>query len=372
MRKILVSTIFLLILCVSANANIVYTTTSGDMGLIKVSSSTSADLAGIQYTNASSDTLLGSYWDGENVRIILLNRAADPEKSSGDKALVFRTSNLTTPINSEAKTLVGVYNAQAAAGSYNGRRIYFASDASIREFDTESFSQTNSYTNTPASGDTYTPALKSLISSRYRLYCLLDRENLSTRLLGFDGQLKENVQSFVNVNISADASCISWLSKSRVAAGHSEGVSIWGLNGFYQVISTDLPVKALCQDGGNGFYFAEQGLSGDVVTTTLKHYHAGDKTVTEIYSDDSGTCYRLLRDDVNWILAAVIGGKIVICSMTDDSITAEYGSESLGGLPLNVATTHVTGDDGDISSGCNFAGAGGVIMLLACLFLKRR
>ncbi len=369
MRKIFMSTLLVLIMCAAAQADIVYTTDAGAMGLIKTYSA-STDLRGTQYTTSGTNTLLGSYWDGSESRIILVNRTTDLT-TSGDTALIFAPNNLTAPVDDEIKTLEGLYNAQAVNGSYNGRSLFFTSGASLYEFNTSSFAAGRSYTYKPESGDSYTPTMKGIISSQSRIYCLVDREGRYPKLLGFDGQLRDDVSKFVNVTISSDASCIAWISSARVVAGTPEGVSLWRTRGFVHMVSSDAPVTAVCQDNGDGFYFTEQTSSGDVYTTTLRHYSSESGTIATLYTNTTGKTCQLLYDDTNKLLAGIVGSKILVYRMSDDSLIAEYSSDTLGGLPVNVVLSSVSGDDGKTSSGCN-AGAGGVIMLLACLFLKRR
>ena len=371
MRKIFVSTLLVLVMCAVAQADIVYTTDAGTLGAIRVYSSTSIDLAGTQYTASGTNTLLGSYWDGSESRIILVNRTTDLT-TSGDTALIFDPDNLTAPIDDKAKILEGLHNAQAVEGSYNGRSLFFTSGASVHEFSTSSFAVGRSYTYKPESGDSYTPSIKDMITSQNRIYCLIDREGRYPKFLGFDGQLRDNVSDFVNVTVSSDASCIAWLSSSRIVAGTPEGVSLWRARGFVNAVSSDAPVTAICQDNGDGFYFTEQTSSGDVYTTKLRHYLYDSKTTSTLYTDTTGKTCQLLYDDTNKILAAIIGSKILVYRMADDVLIGEYGSGLLGGLPVKAALSYVSGDDGKTSSGCNVAGAGGIIMLLACVFLKRR
>ena len=71
----------MMMLCASAYADIVYTTDTGNMGLIKVNNSDSVDLYGTQYTGADSDSFLGSYWDGSKSRVILIDRTTDTTTS---------------------------------------------------------------------------------------------------------------------------------------------------------------------------------------------------------------------------------------------------------------------------------------------------
>ena len=176
----------------------------------------------------------------------------------------------------------------------------------------------------------------------------------------------------MNVTVSSDASCISWLSNSRIAAGTPEGVSSWRTIGFVNVLSSDAPVTALCQDNGDGYYFTEQTVSGDTSTTTLRHYNPNSDTTSTLYTDSTGKACQLIYDDNNKLLAAIVGGKLLVYRMSDNALIGEYSSDLLGGLPVNVVLSYVSGDDGKTSSGCNVVGAGGVIMLLACVFLKRR
>ena len=73
MRKIFASLILVMMLCASAYASVVYTTDSGNIGYIKVDSSSSVSNYGIQYSGGVKDSFLGSYWDGNNSRIILVS-----------------------------------------------------------------------------------------------------------------------------------------------------------------------------------------------------------------------------------------------------------------------------------------------------------
>lgn len=369
MRKIFVSIIFLLALCVSAYADVVYTTDSGNMGLIKISGSDSAELSGIQYTGAGENSFLGSYWNGNNSRIILVDRTTDTN-TSGDTALIFDPTNLSNPIDSEKIVLDGVYNTQTIAGTYNGRGIYFGSEASIHEFTTENFSPARSYTYKLTSSDKTAPVIKSIITSTYAVYALFSQEDSGDFVLTFDGQLRDDVaDNFSRRETSADTSCMSWVHNS-VALAHTEGVDFIGRDSFMRALSTDSPVKALCEDGGSGFYFAEQKVSGDSYITILKHRESSN--TKELFTDTAGKTCQLMRDTNNNILAGIIGSKIIICNMNDDTIIGEYGSSSLGGLPRNIAMSYVNGDDGKTKSGCEVAGTG-IIMLLAgaLIFMKQ-
>ena len=370
MKRMLITIMLVLMLCVSANADIVYTTDGGTLGVIQVSSATSADLTGAQYTYSGADAepLLGSYWDGSASRIILVNRTTDTT-TSGDTALIFNPSDMTTPTE---KTLHRVYNTQHLAGSHIGRALFAVSGATITEFGTGDFQRVRSYTYTPASSDTYTPEITSVITGTNTVYCLVDREDELPQLLAFDGQLTEDTQSFSRTTLSSDATALAWLSSSRIAIAHSKGVDVL-YRGVSRILSTDNPVKAVCQDKDSGFYFVEQSTSSnDITTSMLRHYAINSDIITTntLYTSESANV-SIIRDENHGVLAAIMGDRILIYNMEDDLLTGEYSGAVLGGLPLGIATTTTSGDDGKSSSGCNFAGAG-ALMLAACAFLKRR
>ena len=368
MRKLSAGVILVMMLCANAYADIVYTTDTGNLGLIKTEGSTSADFYGTQYTGAGSNTLLGSYWNGSATRVILVRRTADTSVS-GDTALIFDPANLAQPFDSEGQVLAGLYNAQALVGSKNGRGLFFASGASIHEFQTWDFEPSHSYTYTLKTSDDIIPDFTGLLAGTYNIFALAERENSADMLLVFDGQLRDDIESFGTEYLPSGTSEISWLSNSRVAAAHTGGVSVWGTHGFVPLVSTDAPVKSLCQDSGNGFYFAEQVQSGDTYTTALKHYSSGE--VITLSTGDTGSSCRLLRDDENNILAAITGSRILVYNMKNDTLIGEYGRALLGGLPVDIAISHVKGEESSSNNGCDVAGAG-VIMILAGALIFRK
>ncbi|MBQ7544968.1 MAG: hypothetical protein IJT02_08500 [Synergistaceae bacterium] len=363
MRKIFVGAILAVLLCGSAGADVVYTTDAGTLGLIKISSSTSADLVGTQYTGTGSDSLLGSYWNGSETRVLVINR--DSTTASGDVALTFSPSNLTTPLKSSGDILAGVHNARSMAGSNTGRSVFFASGNRISEFRTDDFSAVRSYDYTPGG------SIKAVISTASRIYAIAEDEASGDVILGFDGQLKEDVQDFVKASAPEGTAALSWLSGSRAAVGHASGVSLWSSNIFTLLVSSDAPVKSLCMDDEGGFYFAEQSSSGDVYTTTLKHYSGGEVSSTLFTSTDGRGC-KVFRHDSESVLAAVIGSNLRLYSMKDDALIASYDASTLGGNPLSVAASSVSGDDGSSgSSGCELSGLG-VILLAGCAVIMKR
>lgn len=369
MRKILAVMIMLLIPA-SSWANLVYQTSDGSLGLIEAAVNLSVDLRGIQYAGVGSDSKMATYWDGSEPRIILVKRNED-RTTSGDSALIFSPSDLTAPVNSVA-SLGGVYGTELIAGSNRGRVIYLAEGTTITELYTSDFTYSNSYTFT-ISEDIFTPQILSMTVWNYGLYALygLDYDAGLSVVFGFDGQLKENVSSFKRYVISSDASDLALLANSRIGVARNDGVDVISNNTIRSIVSSDAPVRALCRDNGAGFYYVEQSVSGDVYTNTLKQYSSREEIII-LASGYVGEVSKLLFDENNSMLMAILGDSILIYDMRYNSLLAEYDSTQLGGRPVNIALSYVNGDDGKTSSGCN--SGMGMIMFLACagVILKRR
>ena len=374
MRRILVLLVsMMLMVCTSASANIVYLTSSGAMGVISTSGSDTTELIGTKYTVSWNNPLLGSYWNGSSTNIILVDRTTDLT-TSGDTALIFSPLDLTRPINSTRRVLAGVYSANAIAGSERGRSVFFASDSSIYELSTENFSLTRFYTYIPNSIEDIDAEITELITGSNVIYALVKQDISRDVVLRFDGQLRDDVSgSFINRPLAYGAETISWLSGSRVAAGHVQGVDVWQDDrGFRPVLSTDIPVKAVCQDSGNGFYFIEQDESEGVYTTTLNHYSYGEGMISMLYTTTEGRTCRLLRDRSSGIVSAIVGDKILLYKMNRDTLIGEYDSSELGGVPVQIALTSVPGDNGSNSSGCSLSGIGMMMIFLAGVIVSRK
>ena len=347
-----------MVLCACAHADLIYTTTAGGMGVVRINGE-SADLRGIQYTG-SSDTLMASYWDGSASRVILVNRTTDTT-TSGDTAQIFSPSNLTAPLNTEPVILEGAYNIQAIASTYAGRSIYAASGASIREFRTDGFARVRSYTCKPESGDTQAPAVKDIITARYVVNVLAEYENSGDVLLRFDGQLRDDIEDFAVWKVPSGTTAITYTNTSRLIAAHETGVALLGGSSFDKIVSTDSPVKAVCPDNDSGFYFTDG--------TTLMHY--SDGKTTNLLTVSSGTECRLASDTDNGVFGAVLGGKLYVYAMKNNVLMGEYDASALGGSPRDIAFGTVSGEDSSSdSSGCSSCGI--EMLLLSVLFLKRR
>ena len=365
MRKILLSVILVLAMSACAYADIVYSTEDGSLGVVRIRSQISADLLGIQYEGSGEDTLMGSYWDGSNSRIILVNRTTD-YTTSGDTALIFNPSDMTKPIEDEPKVLRGVYNTRMIAGTQNGKGLYFASGASVREFNTETFKRVRTYICKTASGDTVRPTVKSVAASSNTVYVMAERESSGDVVMVFDGQIRDDIDGFKERKAPEGAMAMTCLSNWLLTVAHESGVDGLASSGFYEIVSTDSPVTAICRDNDKGFYFAEQSDDG---ITELKHYDKSGEVSTLRTENVSGDC-SLVYDESDGVMCAVLGGKLMVYSTKDDSLIGEFGSVLLGGNISYVASGVVKGEEKDNNSGgCNLSGAG---ILLVSLLWKRR
>ena len=204
------------------------------------------------------------------------------------------------------------------------------------------------------------------------IYALVKQDVSRDVVLEFDGQLREDVKnSFHNFPLEAETAAMSWLSNSRVAAGHEYGVDILS-NGssFLRALSTDVPVKAVCEDAGVGFYFIEQSESEGTYITTLKHYSSGE--VSTLFTNTEGRTCRLVRDGDNGIFGAIAGDEVLVFRMADDELIGEYNSEMLGSLPAQIVISNVTGSDKSNSSGCSISGIGMMLFLAGVCILSKR
>ena len=375
-RKLFVSLVLVMLLCGTSQADIVYTTSTGNLGFISISRNNdtlSIETPSVMYSGIGTNSLAASYWDGKEARLIVIDRTTDLTASSGDKAFIFNPANLSSPLNPEGTTLTGAYNVQSALSSYNGKGLFVASreNASVIEFNTEDFEQGHIYTYEPESGDTSTPKTVNILLDYYYVYALLNVNPNKSVAMRFDGQLKENVDGYVRVETDYAASFMGWLSNGRIVTAHPNGVDILDGGQFKRLLSSDEPVKTLCQDYGHGFYFTTQELSGDVYTCDLYHYDNESQDITPLQENKTGSQLQTIRDESNNVLAAVIGRKILLYDMLNDNLVGEYDSSILNGEPVSLSITTASGDDGKTSSGCEVSGMG-IILLSVSLFLFKR
>lgn len=368
MKKILAAMIILSAFTGISHADIIYTTTDGSLGTIPVNSVKEIGIPLLQYSGLGSDTLMGTYTAGTNSCIMVVNRSSNPE--TPDTALIFSTSNLTAP--SARTTLNGVYDAKTFAGSYNGRSLFFASrgNTSIIEFDSTSPDiPINLYTYTSADSE-YEPELVDMSVNNNYIFALFRASPDKLEMLAFDGQLKEGVKNTRRGIIRNDATGLAPLASNRFAIGAETGLSIANISTITNITSTDYPVTAMCRDRGNGLYYIEQSEFGDV---NLYHYNHDNKEITIINSLQSSSDCQLVRDSYNNILAAMMGDSIYLYDMAEDILLESFGSESLEGIPVNIAVSRVEHDEGRSSgSNCNISCMGAFMAVVLGFALRRR
>ncbi|MBQ3403120.1 MAG: hypothetical protein IJG65_07095 [Synergistaceae bacterium] len=367
-RKILAVLVMIMMLCGISWADIAYTTSDGGLGLIKFKSSTSVDVEGIKYQGSSTSPFVAPYWDGGSSRVILIDRT-DDAATSGDTAQTFSPSDLSSPLETTPKTLTGIYGTRSAAGSVNGRALFLASGTKVTEFSTENFAQVHSYDCMANYGSNdVVPLVRDVMTNYYTIYILADSEDASM-LLKFDGQLRRDVEDFSVTSLPHRSSSMSWLSRSRIALPHSEGIDIL-YSDTISTLSSDRPVVSVCADRDSGFYFITQTASGDA---TLSHYSYSTQQTTDLFTNEAGGNVQLLQETNYNVLGVIIGGKIRLYNMTDDSLVGEYSSSVLGGTPLNMAMTTATGEDSsNSSSGCDASGVGLCIAGLLAFMMTRK
>ena len=370
MKKISAAMIILAALTGISHADIVYTTSGGSLGVIPVDSKTDIGTPSIMYSGVGSDPLAGSYTVGSTPYVMVADRASN--NAYGDTALIFNTSNLTSP--AESVILNGVRNTKTFAGSYNGRSVFFASmgNTSIVEFSASSIDvPINAYIYDNTSEDAeYEPELIDMAVGNSYIFALFRASPEKIELLTFDGQIKEGVEDTRRVTIRSDATCLAALSSNRFAVGAEEGISIANISSIKTLVSTDYPVKSICRDSESGLYYVEQSESGDI---NLRHSDIEGSNIRLIDSMQGTSDCQLVRDSDNNILAAMIGDSIYLYDMKEDELLASFDSSSLGGSPLNIAVSKVDYDEGSSSgSNCDVSGMGALMMSVCIMGMMRR
>ena len=370
MKKITALILILFAFTGISYADIVYTTSDGNLGTIPINSRTEINTPSIQYSGVGADPLVGSYTVETTPYVMVVDRASN--NAFGDTALIFSASDLTAP--SASVTLTGVHNTKTLAGSYNGRSLFFASDGntSIVEFDTSSIDiPINMYTYVQDSADEeYEPEFLDMSVGRTYIFALFRATPDKVELFAFDGQIKEGVSKTRRAVIRSDAASLSALASNRYAVGAEEGVSVANINSIRAIVSTDYPVKATCRDKDSGLYFAEQSESGDVY---LWHSSYNGDNVKQVASLQGTSDCQLLRHSSYNILAAMTGDSIYLYDMSDDGLLASFSASDLGGRPLNIAESNPEHDDGKSSgSNCSVSCLGAIMIGVTGFALRRK
>ena len=366
MKKFLLSILIVGIFFGVSSADIIYTTTAGNMGLIPIISSRDVSAPLVQYSGMGKNALAAPFWDGEKSCVILIDRAEDMTTSSGDAALIFSGKNLTKPTH-DRKTLTGIYDTRGVSYSLNGRSIFLASylNGTIAEIDTETLEPVHMYVHeNTGSDDIYTPHAVGVRTDYYYVYGLINSTPEKSEFMRFDGQLKRDVEIFLSYNINSEVYSLAEVGNNSYAFPCPDGIRILSNKSINMLMSSDYPVKSVCPDSSNGFYFVTQKISGDVSFDVLAHYSDTVSTLQEI---EAASACSVVRGSYN-VLAAIVGGKIFMYNMNDDTLLAEFDSEALGGgEPVSAAENGSSGLGSNTSnSNCDISGAG-IILLSACV-----
>lgn len=384
MKKVFESLIILLAFSSAACAHIVYTTENGSVGLITVESDTSVDVTANRYSGGEN-SIVASYWENNtsngtgNSKIILITPKSDSDTSvSGDTAVRFASiETLSKPIDDADDPIVleDSYGTPIICGTNSGGSVYLATNADLREYKTSDFRHYNTYT---YSNDLLSknPEIKAVIKNDYRVYVLVALNNSSENdlVIMLEGTLDLNSEysSKWEVKSSKPSHTMNFISDSRIVVGCDDGVYQTS-NGFaVSLVSSDAPVVAICSDTGKGFYYITQSESEGVKTNSLYHYTT-DNTDPAALITVEGNGAQLVRDQSHNVLAVMIGEQISLIKMEDDTVIQTYLSESLGGNPLSITTSSVSGNSAETSSGCLISSTGLALMagLLVALKIKK-
>lgn len=370
LRKFTLSLVILLILCGVSHADFIYMTEEGKLGTLRINSSYDIETPSAISGRTISSPLLTSYWTGSDTNLLLIDRYGS---DSGDRGYIFNPSALEN--FKESHDIPGVYGTEFAGYSESGYSIFLTAGTKIFEVSTSSFTIKNSFDcERIMSRDGYETEICTLHVDSSTIQVLLKAGD-SIKYARFDGQLKSNVKSFLSADMQPGAAVIMSTYTSRPFVGHSAGIDTMRNNGkFYQLISTDYPVKAICPDEGSGMFFAEQQTSGDKYINTIWHYlPSGTSYFTPFETESSSPNIKLLRDTSNKeTFAAMTNEKIIIVTYKNGlTATREYSASALGGTPAGITTATVAGyDPNKSSSGCNSFGA--LIFAAAIPFVIKR
>lgn len=371
-RKILTALLIVLSLFGVSQADIVYTTSEGNLGIIPIIASYDVSAPSIQYRSSITEPMLSSYWNGTSTNIILIDRN---KTASGDRAYIFNPEDMTN--FAKSSDLAGVHGAEHAAYADNGRSIFLTAGSSIFDVDTSLLAVRNSFDCLNVySNDNFGTSISN-IAVGYNSISVLTETGEIRKLLRFDGQLKKGVSYFFSADVHPETSCLS-IVNTVILFGHSEGVD--GLNVFDQierVLSTDYPVVALCPDEDKGFYFAtlRTDSSGTGYTFLVAHSANTEEVqkLEPVTINSSLPTIKLIRDTGFNSLAIMTAEGILIFDMKTGLQTAGFNTTALGGQPTGIAAAAVSGSSNKSgSSGCNSLGTGLVLTALIGMMIKRK
>ena len=368
MRKILLAVTLIAMLCGVSSADMVYMTSSGNLGTIQINSSSDIEVPVVQYTGTASSPFLTSYWNGSGTSLAIISRNAT---ASGDRAYVFNSDSLTK--YGYSADIEGVYGTSGASYSENGYSLFLTAGSKIYEVETRNFDVLNSFDCASViSSDGYAAEVKDIAVGTQTIHAIVTAGQRHG-YIRFDGQLKSGVNYFLSSDIEDGSSVIQVIGDVPLI-GNNFGVdTINSEKKFYCLLSSDNPVRAMCHDSGNGYFYATQYQSGDKYVNTIKH-SVSDSQFTPATVEAASANIKMLRDNNNTDTFAVMTDEGITLFTYSNSQTSrhEYKSSSLGGTPAGLAAATVSGYNGNSnSSGCNASGMGIIILGLAMLMRRK-
>ena len=351
LKKFSAALIVFMLLSGTSWGDIIYTTSDGVLGSIMIASSADVYEPSIEYRSGINEPYLSAYWNGNGTSVMLI----EPDKTeSGDRAYIFSPTSLTSP--SESRDIAGVHGAYLSDYANNGRSLFMAAGSKIFEVETSDFSVVNSYDcrRILSSDGNDTDIVSILVDDDYVHIiagCGDDR-----KFVRFDGQLKEGVRYFISADVSADASCLFKLSNT-VFMGCQPGIMSLGSNGkFVQYISSDATVVSMCEDDEERFYYATKESSDQTYTFTVTNIQ-NSSLRTKFSKREILSSYpyiKMMRDKDKDVLAIMTGESISLFDVKTGRALRAFSASELGGRPLGMIMSSVSGySSSSSSSGCS-------------------
>ncbi|MBQ3447928.1 MAG: hypothetical protein IJG37_09835 [Synergistaceae bacterium] len=369
-RKIALSLMILLTMCGISNADLVYMTSSGHLGSIRINSSSDIESPSLHYTGNLSSPFLTTYWDGSSINVMMIDRNAT---ASGDRAYIFPTNNIAECVYST--DLEGIYGTECASFSENGYSLFLGAEGNIYEVRSSSFYILNSFDCYGViSRDGYDTEVLSLAADSSYIHALAS-DGERQKYMRFDGQIRAGVDVFTSADLRPGASCMLTDSSGWPVIGHSSGIDMLRSDmTLYDTISTDHPVRSICPDSSNSFFYSTQYRDGDNYVNTVMHSAMGTQ-FTPVTIISSSPNFRLLRDNTHKETFAAMydEGIRIISYVSGRTSSREYSASSLGGTPAGVAAAAVSGySPNSSSSGCDSVQAGMILLAMIPLMLRRK
>ncbi|MBR1486584.1 MAG: hypothetical protein IJ597_04940, partial [Synergistaceae bacterium] len=230
MKKICLSLLIFFTFCGAAAAHIIYTTESGNVGLITVSSATDFELSANQYAG-NANSIIATYWenntsnsDGNSKIILITPKEEGNETTSGDTAVRFSSAaTLSAPIDDANNPIVfkDSYGVPVVYGTNNGGSLYLATGNTLREYRTASFNLRHSYAY-PSSDLAPNPEIKALLRNDYRVYALVGLNNGVSEdiFVTLDGTLTGSASKITNLK---NSNTMNYIANSVIIAGCDDG-----------------------------------------------------------------------------------------------------------------------------------------------------